>query len=49
MGSNWYGTFKKYVIGISTWYGKKRPPMLGLVSMVKAQYYTNVAKNKKLV
>jgi hypothetical protein len=49
LGWNWYRTFKKYVIGIPIWYGKKGPPMLGLVSMFKAQYYTNVAKNNKLV
>ncbi len=26
LGSNWYGTFVKYVIGIPTWDGKKDPP-----------------------
>ncbi len=26
LGSNWYVTFKKYVIGIPTWYGKKDTP-----------------------
>jgi len=26
LGSNWYGTFFKYTIGIPTWYGKKDPP-----------------------
>jgi hypothetical protein len=28
---------------------KKKPPMLGLTGMFKAQYCTNVAKNEKLV
>ncbi len=26
MGSNWYGTFLKYIIGVPTWCGKKDPP-----------------------
>jgi hypothetical protein len=26
LGSNWYGTFFKYIIGIPTWNGKKHPP-----------------------
>ncbi len=25
LGSNWYGIFQKYVIGIPTWYGKIDP------------------------
>ncbi len=26
MGSNWYGIFLKYIIGVPTWCGKKDPP-----------------------
>jgi hypothetical protein len=46
---NWYGLFFKVHNRNTDLIWKKGPPMLGLVNMFKAQYYTNVAKNEELV